>query len=152
MLMCKHRLVNLNYISQPTNGGSRISFGWRCQLQRRGQKAIIWPILSRKLHENERNWTERGRLSLAPPWICQCLPLVSLSMSILYRHGYGQALNFKNMTIWSHLRLSAPVSPFSHNGNLLCPSFPRCDLRKTVHKDVHRAIKVTSTQNWMCML
>ena len=28
-----------------------------------------------KLHENERNWTERERSSLASPWIPQCIEL-----------------------------------------------------------------------------
>ena len=32
-----------------------------------GTKSITWQDLCRKLHENERNWTERGRASLAPP-------------------------------------------------------------------------------------
>ena len=31
------------------------------------QKPIILQDLYRKLHENERNWTERGRAFLAPP-------------------------------------------------------------------------------------
>ena len=38
-----------------------------------GTKSITWQDLCRKLHENERNWTEKGRASLAPPWIRQCL-------------------------------------------------------------------------------
>ena len=33
-----------------------------------GQKPIIWQDVHRKLHENERNWTERGRIPGAP-WI-----------------------------------------------------------------------------------
>ena len=74
------------------------------------------------------------------------------SMLFLYRHACGQVLNFKNMLIWSLVRLSAPSSPFSQNGNLLCPSFPRCDPRNTVQGDVCEVIKVTSTQNWMCKL
>ena len=61
----------------------------------------------------------------------------------------GQGLNFKNMIIWSLGRLSAPLSHFSHNGNLSCASFPRCAQRKNVQEDVRRVIKVISTQNWM---
>ena len=30
-----------------------------------GQKPIIWQDFCRKLHENERNWTKKGRASLA---------------------------------------------------------------------------------------
>ena len=30
---------------------------------------IIWQIFCRKLYENDRNWTEKGHTSLAPPWI-----------------------------------------------------------------------------------
>ena len=39
------------------------------QSQRWGSQPIIWPNVARKLHENERNWTQRGRehASLAPP-------------------------------------------------------------------------------------
>ena len=32
-----------------------------------GRQPIIWPNFSQKLHENERNRTERGHTSLAPP-------------------------------------------------------------------------------------
>ena len=34
------------------------------QLLRRGRKPIIWHYFCQKLHENERNWTERGHASL----------------------------------------------------------------------------------------
>ena len=37
------------------------------QLPRWGRKPINWRNLFRKLHENERIWTQRGRASLAPP-------------------------------------------------------------------------------------
>ena len=43
------------------SGGSRI-----CQPLNLGQKPIICQDFCRKLHENERNWTERGA-SLASP-------------------------------------------------------------------------------------
>ena len=32
-----------------------------------GRQPLIWQISCQKLHEIERNWTERGRASLAPP-------------------------------------------------------------------------------------
>ena len=40
-----------------------------CQLQKWAWKAIIWPILvsQKKPHENERNWTEKVRVSPPPP-------------------------------------------------------------------------------------
>ena len=31
-----------------------------CQSQRWGRQPVIWPFFPRKLHENERDWTERG--------------------------------------------------------------------------------------------
>ena len=47
-----------------------------------GAQPINFPILSRKLHENERNLTEMMKfasLALPPAWIRQCLlTLISL--------------------------------------------------------------------------
>ena len=37
-----------------------------------GSSYYLTKILPKKLHENERNWTERGRVSLATHWIRQC--------------------------------------------------------------------------------
>ena len=45
-------LVSKDHLS---NGGSRIS------------QTIIWQKFCRKLHDTEKNWTERGGASLAPP-------------------------------------------------------------------------------------
>ena len=42
------------------SGGSRISQIGRRQPLRLGQIPIIWQDFYRKLHENERNWTEGG--------------------------------------------------------------------------------------------
>ena len=48
------------------------SDGGRVLTSEFGVKNIIWQDFCQKLHENERNWTERRRASLAPPWIHQC--------------------------------------------------------------------------------
>ena len=50
------------------SGGSRISQRRGRQLPMWGHQPIIWSKFSRKLHENERIWTQRrGRASLVPP-------------------------------------------------------------------------------------
>ena len=51
--------------------------GKGCQPLNLSQKPIIWQDFCRKLHINERNWTEGGGACLAPHWIRQCLLLVN---------------------------------------------------------------------------
>ena len=59
----------------PTRGGGG---GCGQKPPRWGRQPIIWPNFHRKLHENERIWTQRERhASLAPPLIRQCIVLRS---------------------------------------------------------------------------
>ena len=44
-----------------------------------GQKPIIWQDFCRKLHENERNWTERGGGMSLPPF--ESTNVISLSLT-----------------------------------------------------------------------
>ena len=46
-----------------------------------GAQPNIWQTLYQKLRENERNWTEIGRASLAP-WFCQCSPQSSINVNV----------------------------------------------------------------------
>ena len=41
------------------DGGGRLPHRW-------GSQPIIWSNFSRKLHENERNWTQKGCMHLDP--------------------------------------------------------------------------------------
>ena len=49
------------------SGGSRISQWEQSAPEERGRQPIILQNVCRKLNEYERNWTKRGRASLAPP-------------------------------------------------------------------------------------
>ena len=49
------------------SGGSRIFQTGRCKPQRSGHQPIILPNSSQTLHENERNWTQRGASLVTPP-------------------------------------------------------------------------------------
>ena len=54
------------------SGGSRISQAGWCANTGGGHKLIIWPNIYRKLHENERNWIDRGGTRpFVPSWIPQ---------------------------------------------------------------------------------
>ena len=57
-----------------------------------GKKTIILQYFSRKLRKNERNWTERGHTSLAPPLIRQWF-IVPTNKTHL-DHPAGRALTF----------------------------------------------------------
>ena len=67
---CPHswnKKVLLRERKRHTSGGSRISQRRGRQPPRWGHQLIIRLKNSRKLHENERIWTQRGGASLAPP-------------------------------------------------------------------------------------
>ena len=49
------------------------------------QEPFIWQVFCRKLHENERNWTEGGCTSLWPP-----LDPLMLSVSIVTQSCHQQ--------------------------------------------------------------
>ena len=65
ILICtvSHHTTRVNALA---SGGSRIS-QMRGAPTPEGKNPIIWQYFCWQLHQNERNWTERGHASLAPP-------------------------------------------------------------------------------------
>ena len=67
--------------------GHSLANEWRIQDFTRGlgvRQPIIWHNVCRKLHKNERNWTENGDASLARRWIRQCKCLLH---KLYFEHG-----------------------------------------------------------------
>ena len=60
-------MLQISCLSASQPGRSRISQTVGCQPLYFGQKPIIWQDFCRKLRENERNWSKRGRGSLDRP-------------------------------------------------------------------------------------
>ena len=95
--------LSVHFISSRLNicwensGGSRNSQTGRGKSQSLGQNLSIWQDFCRKLHENERNWTERGRCIFRAPlkplklsvnkesrWVCRISVCKNLYSSKLF--------------------------------------------------------------------
>ena len=82
--------MNKSEIWIPSSGGCRL-FLRRRQLPEWMCWPIILQIFCRKLHENERIWTPKGRASLTPLWIRQCL---RIRIYFLPNQNFGLKLRF----------------------------------------------------------
>ena len=106
-----------------------------------GAKPLTWQDLCRKLHENERNWTEKGAASLAPPGSANaCVDPTNFKLSDItslwnknqpqnYQIGTCLRTQKENVKVISHIILPESLIPemFSNFYENL-PFFPKQDV------------------------